>query len=612
MTLRPAILLLAALAAPAQQIILDFEGADGEHRLYSVSGSSSYETRLVRSGSSALRVTFSPPQKWPGLRIFADALRQRGHRDFCIDVHNPGPGTVPLWVRIDDAGSRGVETELVRRRFELQLGWNVLRIPLASLQTPGGRHLDAEALSLVILHQNLPATAVDLVFDSARFEGPPPPRPGAELAAYARDFATRYVRLKDYEARRGALREAEDRLSPALAAALGRRVLDEEEDARLIEEGIALLGRARDPATVAAMIAAAEASKGPLRWRWLDALGRTGSPAALEHLRRTVETTTSSEDETAAILALGRPGRPGDAHLLDPTRSGTWQVKTARVEVLRRLGLGPSFPFLIDYVSAEEARVRADAHAALVALSGRDLGLRADLWHAWWNAEAERRARGEAPSGAGREAASSSYGTYYGLPLASGRLAFVIDVSGSMKTALNAAAQDYVQRSRHLQGRDIRTRIDLAKAELEHAVRALPDSAHIQLVSFEEEVMVWSREGPRRATSDAKADLLRRAANLQANGSTNIHGALLAAFAAARNAPPRVAYRDSADTIYLLSDGDPTAGEIREVPHLLADIRERNRVRRIRIHTIGLGGPGSPLLAGLARSSGGSYVDLAR
>jgi len=64
-----------------------------------------------------------------------------------------------------------------------------------------------------------------------------------------------------------------------------------------------------------------------------------------------------------------------------------------------------------------------------------------------------------------------------------------------------------------------------------------------------------------------------------------------------------------ADTIFLLSDGDPNRGRVSSLDALLTEFLGRNRMLRVVIHTIGIGEvEGSAFLKELARRTGGRYV----
>ena len=80
-------------------------------------------------------------------------------------------------------------------------------------------------------------------------------------------------------------------------------------------------------------------------------------------------------------------------------------------------------------------------------------------------------------------------------------------------------------------------------------------------------------------------------------GGTNIYDALMAAFGDER-----------VDTIYLLSDGDPSAGTVIDPGLIRTRIARFNRARKVQIHCISIG-KSSPFLRGLAKENGGAYTE---
>ena len=79
-------------------------------------------------------------------------------------------------------------------------------------------------------------------------------------------------------------------------------------------------------------------------------------------------------------------------------------------------------------------------------------------------------------------------------------------------------------------------------------------------------------------------------------GGTNVYGAIMQAFSM-RNV----------DTVYLLSDGEPSSGEVIDVQEIAEEILLENRRKRIVFHCVSIGRE-SPLLARLARESDGTYI----
>lgn len=83
---------------------------------------------------------------------------------------------------------------------------------------------------------------------------------------------------------------------------------------------------------------------------------------------------------------------------------------------------------------------------------------------------------------------------------------------------------------------------------------------------------------------------------LRADGGTNIYAALRTAFD-----------DDALDTIYLMSDGDPSVGKIIDPFALRTEVERWNSTRGIVIHCIAVGQP-HPLLKGLSEDHNGTYV----
>jgi len=96
---------------------------------------------------------------------------------------------------------------------------------------------------------------------------------------------------------------------------------------------------------------------------------------------------------------------------------------------------------------------------------------------------------------------------------------------------------------------------------------------------------------------------------LGAGQKTNIHDALRAAlFPGAGRGAPRGS--GGPDTVYLLSDGHPSAGPIRRATELRDAVLRWNLGRAVRIHTVNVGDGDGRLLRPIAARSGGRYVDL--
>lgn len=297
----------------------------------------------------------------------------------------------------------------------------------------------------------------------------------------------------------------------------------------------------------------------------------------------------------ALALAYGTDQRSGES-LRELLLDEDWRVRAEAIIQVGSQRRATDIPVLIERLGAEDGRLNSDVALVLRQMTGLDFGQTAKRWGAWWNdagasfkmptreealaAMAKREKRGKSD----RSAAS-----FYGLSVQSNSVAFVIDVSGSMSAKAKGRASTR-------QGGKTPTRLEVAKAQLATTVEGLGDGVKFNIIVFGTRVMTWSsdlKEMGKRTREGA----LEFVQEIALAGGTNTFGGLMAAFE-----DPEV------DTIYLLSDGQPSAGELRNPD----DIRERlkllNSTRKVRIHCISIG-QASGFMRALAKDTGGRYVE---
>src|SRR5262249_53723549 len=172
----------------------------------------------------------------------------------------------------------------------------------------------------------------------------------------------------------------------------------------------------------------------------------------------------------------------------------------------------------------------------------------------------------------------------FGLRIASHHVAFVIDVSGSM--------------DEHLPGQErsksAPSRIEVARRELTACLEALEAGTQFNILPFSGNVTPW-KDKAQECTEATFAEAKTFVQGLSALGGTNITAGLRAAFD-----DPTV------DTIFFLSDGEPTQGEIVDPVGIREAVARWNEHRGVIIHTISIGDR-FPLLQWLAQDSGGTY-----
>jgi hypothetical protein len=157
------------------------------------------------------------------------------------------------------------------------------------------------------------------------------------------------------------------------------------------------------------------------------------------------------------------------------------------------------------------------------------------------------------------------------------------------------------------------SKIAIAQWQLQRAIAALPADATFDVIVYSESYRVWQPQMT-AASPKSKKEAHRFVDGIVANGTTNIADSMDRAFELAGAVPVLLrgkTPRDSlaADTIFLLSDGDPNRGRVTELAALREDLVRRARAARIVIHTVGIGEvSGSTFLASLAEGTGGRYV----
>ena len=89
---------------------------------------------------------------------------------------------------------------------------------------------------------------------------------------------------------------------------------------------------------------------------------------------------------------------------------------------------------------------------------------------------------------------------------------------------------------------------------------------------------------------------------------TNTYAALMAAFGQADESVPNWKARTKVDTIFFVTDGTPTIGEITDVDKLIEFFTELNRTRGVVIHVVTFDKESHRKLRPLAEKNGGQCV----
>ncbi|MGE0145121.1 MAG: VWA domain-containing protein [Planctomycetota bacterium] len=264
-------------------------------------------------------------------------------------------------------------------------------------------------------------------------------------------------------------------------------------------------------------------------------------------------------------------------------KDSTWQVRAAAYRALTRDRSRASLDLLFAQLAEERGPALTFLCDALGTLTGMKFGDDPAAWSRWWNVVAKDFAPpdGATPAKKGGERPATST-EYWGIPIRGQKLAFVVDLSGSMNAML-----------------DGKTRLEVAKERLIEVLRALDPAHEFAVIGFGTDIHPFEKE---LVPADKKN--VERAAQwierLTIRGATNIYDSLEFALAI-----PRV------ETVFLLTDGGPSAGKLIDMDEIRRAIRLQNADRLVRINTIQIGGGPREknFLGGLASENHGESRD---
>ncbi len=298
-----------------------------------------------------------------------------------------------------------------------------------------------------------------------------------------------------------------------------------------------------------------------------------------------------------------------------------WQVRAAAREALVGLRCKNSIPPLIDALEQELKRTKdpwsldVRLHDALERMTGLDIPPgKVEPWREFWKKEASTfeyvRAQDKRQAEQVKRAQQNvRYGSFFKLSMDSDRILFVVDLSGSMLEP--ASSSDTAA------GKVTTTKHKLVMEELKKIVMSMPDGSGFNLIAFSDAVQIWraSELGkPMLVKLDdhARDELLGTFLDsLHPNGPTNLYAALNAGLDFAGGGLTDKNYDVGFDTLYVLSDGAPSCGEVTDRDEIRRRVREVNGLRRITINCVTFGDKNeTEFLKKLAEENGGRHVHI--
>lgn len=209
--------------------------------------------------------------------------------------------------------------------------------------------------------------------------------------------------------------------------------------------------------------------------------------------------------------------------------------------------------------------------------------------------------------------------SYYGIETGSSKkIVYVVDISGSMEgkaetdlkgniistagskvgSTVGNKVGGKVGNLISKQTNNQLTKLGKAKKELMPSIRGLSEDTYFTIIVFENNIKRFNKQLV-QANSTNKNLAIAYLEKLESGGGTNMSDALEESFGISET-----------ETLFVLSDGSPNAGKIPNSNDILSAVVNWNSVRKIKIHTIGLGEDcDKEFMKKLAEQNGGQFID---
>lgn len=305
------------------------------------------------------------------------------------------------------------------------------------------------------------------------------------------------------------------------------------------------------------------------------------------------------------VRSLGPRGRMFGSWAASELADSSPTIRLEAARTLAEIGFRAALPALVDQLAKTAGRVQEAILQALERLTGQRLGASPSAWRLWLEKNIDEHGqvrpaqRGETTAGPRR-----TYPTYFGIPQKGDSILYVYDRSDSMERQLENGGR----------------RIDRSRKELSRALGELPPETRFNIIAFSIKLEPW-QESLVRASPDNVKSARRWLRDLDTQAATSSYDALERAFDIAGGGPDDRFSELEVETIFFLSDGEPTRRTggmtrpiVRDDPRrILSAVRRWNATDRAVVHTIGIGLARSSALGfmqRLAEQNRGSFVAI--
>jgi len=395
---------------------------------------------------------------------------------------------------------------------------------------------------------------------------------------------------------------------------------------RMVEDLLEAVGRLRTREATQTVLKQAQASFNlRYRARLIEALGSVRTATAVTGLVEILQKASREVEALAAVRALraiGVPTPEAVPALVAALGSDYRQIRTSAALALAEMDCRDNTASIIDAMKGLGGQPCWDLNEALKILTGVDKHASSDAWKEWWSRNRDAVLAGTyKPDMQEKAGVAGSTTTFYGVPVVSTSVAFVVDTSGSMwEPARWVPGKDDDGKALGLKLAG-NLKINVAQYELKKVLLRMPVDSTVMLIFFDGAVRVQAG-GPVRLTESKRKMLVDLVDGIKTpGGMTNLWGAVTRAQSYAGDASVPSLKKDGIDTIYALTDGVPTVG-VSEKGKFLKRYSYLNHYLQVRVHTLEITQdpaskkPGDdeekeakPLLEGLAEEANGKFIE---
>lgn len=357
------------------------------------------------------------------------------------------------------------------------------------------------------------------------------------------------------------------------------------------------------------------------------AVATMGEKGSWSFLQNAIERDKDARVRLEGLHAIGSAEEKWENLVIGRLGDEDWSVVLMAVTIIRKRELHDAVPHLINALDGAAPRVTVAIGEALHELTGENFEPYADVWGKWWDEHKDEFRSSVAVKKSKRE--EFEFIDFYGVPIKSDRVLFIIDISSSMKLPTkNDNPLERWKPAPPTTGGGRRPppppppeeilsgpKIDVAKHELKKAIKKLTKASFFNIIAFNQAAVHW-KQAMTPATDKNKEDAYKWLRALKPHGSTYIDGALRLGFRIAGLIDVDKRYTSvEVDTILFVSDGAPTDNSFpvskkMDPEVILEHVRTWNRQKTVVIHAIGVDMvEGIEFMQKLAAQNGGIYVD---